>query len=319
MVHPGIEPRNYPFCLRLLQHDLTDHDSISIGRFSPRKTSSIQPVKIKNLLAKKFRIIGFYSHCLPYNDKLHTLYLNVKKHMQTKIAKAHHKNWRKLPGIGEYTSRSIPVFADNLDLAAIDTNIRRIIIHEFGLSEDISVPELQQIAEALLPRGQSRDWHNALMDYGSLVLTSKKTGIRPLTRQSKFLGSKRWYRGRLIKELLHSDVMCLEEIEAKYADCPWNLDEIISGLIREGLVERQESANSTASPRLKLKGPWLWAQLSFLYCLKYFWGLFCIIDHVKYIIRFVYFRSILLYNYIALKFHCRSHLAILSGECCVNE
>ena len=160
----------------------------------------------------------------------------------------------KLSGIGEYTCRSIPVFADNLDMAAVDTNIRRIFIHEFGLPEDISAFELQQIADAVLPPGQSRDWHNALMDYGALELTSKKTGIRPLARQSRFQGSKRWYRGRLIKELVHSEVMYLEEIEEKYADCPWNLDDIITDLINEGLVERQESANPFARPLLKIKG-----------------------------------------------------------------
>ena len=161
---------------------------------------------------------------------------------------------KKLPGIGEYTCRSIPVFADNLDMAAVDTNIRRILIHEFVLPEDISAFELQGIADAVLPAGQSRDWHNALMDYGALVVTSKKTGIRPLARQSRFQGSKRWYRGRLIKELLQAEVMSLEEIEAKYADSPWNLDDIIIELIDEGLVEFQESANPGVRPMLKIKG-----------------------------------------------------------------
>ena len=161
---------------------------------------------------------------------------------------------KTLPGIGAYTSRSIPVFADNLDVAAVDTNIRRILIHEFGLPESIGAKTLQQVAEEVLPEGQSRNWHNALMDYGALVLTSRKTGIHPLTKQSKFQGSRRWYRGRLIKELVHSDVVCLEEINEKYADCPWDLDEIINELIHEGIVENQESTTPGAFPLLKIKG-----------------------------------------------------------------
>ena len=48
--------------------------------------------------------------------------------------------------------------------------------------------------------------------------------------------------------------MYLEEIEEKYADCPWRLDDIITDLINEGLVERQESANPFARPLLKIKG-----------------------------------------------------------------
>jgi len=161
---------------------------------------------------------------------------------------------KTLPGIGEYTCRSIPVFADNFDTAAVDTNIRRIMIHEFGLPEDIAPAALQQEAEALVPPGRSREWHNALMDYGSLVLTSKKTGIRPLTKQSKFQGSKRWYRGKIIKELLSTDGMYLEEISEKYAVCPWDVDEIISDLIAEGMVERQKSTSSGALSILKIKG-----------------------------------------------------------------
>lgn len=92
----------------------------------------------------------------------------------------------ELPGIGAYTSRSIPVFADNLDLAAVDTNIRRVLIHELNLPESITPKALMAVAEEVLPKGRSRDWHNALMDYGAMELTSKKTGIAPLTRQSTF-------------------------------------------------------------------------------------------------------------------------------------
>ncbi|TLU55170.1 MAG: Fe-S cluster assembly protein HesB [Chlorobium sp.] len=161
---------------------------------------------------------------------------------------------KRLPGIGEYTSRSIPVFADNADLAAVDTNIRRIIIHEFGLPEDVSVAMLQQMADTTLPCGQSREWHNALMDYGALHLTSKKTGIRPLTRQSKFSGSKRWYRGQLVKELIHAEVMFLEELEEKYADCPWSLDEILGELVQEGLLEQHADTRQPTHSGWKIKG-----------------------------------------------------------------
>lgn len=150
---------------------------------------------------------------------------------------------KTLPGIGEYTCRSIPVFADNLDVAAVDTNIRRIIIHEFALPEDTPKPEIQSVAEQLLAKGRSREWHNALMDYGSLNLTSRRTGIRSLTKQSKFQGSKRWYRGRLLKELVASESLFVEELEEKYGDCPWGLQGIIDGLVREGLVDEDEGLN----------------------------------------------------------------------------
>ncbi|NTV21614.1 MAG: Fe-S cluster assembly protein HesB [Chlorobium limicola] len=150
---------------------------------------------------------------------------------------------KTLPGIGDYTCRSIPVFADNLDVAAVDTNIRRIIIHEFALPEETSKRSIQIAAEQLLPPGRSRDWHNALMDYGSLCLTSRITGIRPLTKQSKFRGSKRWYRGMIMKELVASDQVFLEELDARYGDCSWNIREIVGDLVREGLVEEGDGEN----------------------------------------------------------------------------
>lgn len=160
---------------------------------------------------------------------------------------------KTLPGIGEYTSRSIPVFADNLDVAAVDTNIRRIIIHEFALPDSTPLREIQGIAERLLPKGRSRDWHNALMDYGAKHLTSQRTGIRPLTKQSKFHGSKRWYRGRLLKELVATEQITFEELEEKYVSCPWGLEGIIEGLIHEGFVEEASNPNGKGGKVLRIR------------------------------------------------------------------
>ncbi|NTV01182.1 MAG: Fe-S cluster assembly protein HesB [Chlorobiaceae bacterium] len=142
-----------------------------------------------------------------------------------------------LPGIGPYTSRSIPVFADNLDIATIDTNIRRVLIHELGLPEDIRPSGLRCVAEEVLPKGRSRDWHNALMDYGALELTSRKTGIAPLTKQSPFKGSRRWYRGRLMRDLLSAGRLPMAGIEERYADCPYGIASIVDSLLREGMAE----------------------------------------------------------------------------------
>jgi len=142
-----------------------------------------------------------------------------------------------LPGIGAYTSRSIPVFADNLDLAAVDTNIRRVLIHELNLPESITPKALMAVAEEVLPKGRSRDWHNALMDYGAMELTSKKTGIAPLTRQSIFKGSRRWYRSALLRELLATGELSRESVEVRYADCPHGIGSIVDSMVEEAMIE----------------------------------------------------------------------------------
>ncbi|MCW8820352.1 MAG: hypothetical protein OQK61_08610 [Ignavibacteriaceae bacterium] len=154
----------------------------------------------------------------------------------------------ELPGIGAYTSRSIPIFADNLDIATVDTNIRRIFIHELGLPENIRPGELLSLAEEMLPEGRSREWHNALMDYGALHLTGRKTGIRPRNRQSSFKGSKRWYRGRIIKELLAVDMLCLETLIGRYGE---PVTQALAELEEEGLVERL--AGQASSPCYRIR------------------------------------------------------------------
>ncbi len=143
---------------------------------------------------------------------------------------------QQLPGLGAYTSRSILIFAFNRDEAAIDTNIRRILIHTFGLSEESNAKELLDLARKLLPSGKSRDWHNALMDYGATVLTAKQSGIRPLTQQSRFQGSRRQYRGAVLKQLVAGKKLTVKELSKAWKkEKPW-VTELLREMESEGLL-----------------------------------------------------------------------------------
>lgn len=143
---------------------------------------------------------------------------------------------RALPGVGPYTARAVLIFAANADLAAVDANVRRVLTHELDLPHDLSPTALQSTAEAVLPHGRSRDWHNALMDYGSLVLTSQATGIVPLTRQSPFAGSHRQRRARLLRLLLEhgpqSWTGAAAALELSLRDCR----KVAESLAADGLV-----------------------------------------------------------------------------------
>ncbi len=112
------------------------------------------------------------------------------------------KQYQELPGIGKYTSQAVQIFSANADLVTVDTNIRRIFISEFALPITTTDKQLWSIAEACLPLGKSREWHNALMDYGALHLTAQKTGIEPKTHQSPFEGSTRQIRAKILRCLL---------------------------------------------------------------------------------------------------------------------
>ena len=145
---------------------------------------------------------------------------------------------RELPGIGPYTARAVLAFAHNDDVAAVDANVRRVLTHELSLPADLGDRELQKVAEAVLPRGRSRHWHNALMDYGALVLTARATGIAPRTRQGAFEGSRRWYRARLLQALLERGPQRLAELAVALDVTPEVAAELADLLTRDGLVRR---------------------------------------------------------------------------------
>jgi A/G-specific adenine glycosylase len=152
---------------------------------------------------------------------------------------------QKLKGVGPYTSRSVLIFAFNKDLAAVDTNIRRVLIAEGLATEAMSEKQLQFIAEVVLLKGRSRDWHNALMDYGSQVMTPSTTGISPTSKQSCYEGSSRQVRGAIIRTLTGTSELGLEEI-VKLLECnvrESELESIMTQLVKDGLVEVTDSSN----------------------------------------------------------------------------
>ena len=146
----------------------------------------------------------------------------------------------RFPGVGPYTARSVLVFACNADEALVDTNIRRIFISEFGLDEKISDKDLQLFAERILPVGRSRDWHNALMDYGSLVLTAKSSGISPKNKQSKFKGSRRESRAKLLRYVLQYKELSEEIAKSICEENNYCAKELLDDLVSEGLLIYEE-------------------------------------------------------------------------------
>lgn len=146
------------------------------------------------------------------------------------------KQCKKLPGIGIYTSKAVQIFSENADIATVDTNIRRIFIHEFQLPETISDSDLFSIAEQCLPKGYSRDWHNALMDYGALKMTAATTGIKPKTKQSKFEGSDRQIRAKILRSLLKNPLL-LFEIQQDLNVDEERLKKILNKMVGEGSIK----------------------------------------------------------------------------------
>ena len=141
-----------------------------------------------------------------------------------------------LPWIGPYTASAICSFAWNLPEPVIDTNIRRVLIFLLKLPEDISQKELEKIAEELIPEWKSRDWNNALMDYWATHLTARKTKIKSLWKQSKFEGSDREVRWRIIKQITkRKGPIKIEEIEKEFPKK--NISKILNDLKKEMIIK----------------------------------------------------------------------------------
>ena len=116
-----------------------------------------------------------------------------------------------LPGIGRSTAASIAAFGFNLPAVFLETNIRTALIHHFlTAGNDVSDAELLPIAGAVLDNRNPAKWYSAVMDYGTML--KKKHGNLSrrsvqYKKQSKFEGSRRQVRGRIIKLLLEKGTM----------------------------------------------------------------------------------------------------------------
>lgn len=116
-----------------------------------------------------------------------------------------------LPGVGIYTARALMVFAYRQDVSMVDTNIRKIITHFFFQDKQQPESRITNVAERIVPKGMSWEWHQALMDYGALAFShleiprdDKKRVLIP------FKETNRYIRGKII------DAVREQSFEEKY-------------------------------------------------------------------------------------------------------
>lgn len=150
------------------------------------------------------------------------------------------------PGIGKATASAIVAYAFDMPVVYIETNIRRIFIHFFfqdgvGVRDD----EILPLVEQALDRGSPREWYSALMDYGTVL---KKRTANPnrrsasYSRQSRFEGSDRQVRGRILALVLEEGTVTEEEVTARVGEEPGRVRRILTDLAREGFIAEREGA-----------------------------------------------------------------------------
>ena len=146
-----------------------------------------------------------------------------------------------LPGIGPNTAGSIAAFAFNAPVVFIETNIRRIFIHEFFPDADeVSDKELMPLITETLDHESPREWYYALMDYGAYLAKSVPNPNRRSKHhvvQSKFEGSNRQIRGEVLRQLMTGPKSKFEIIDPRLSD-------VLGALEKEGFIHQDSGIYS---------------------------------------------------------------------------
>ena len=160
-----------------------------------------------------------------------------------------HSGWpqplTKLPGVGPYTAAAVASFAWDEQVAAVDTNLRRVIERRDGVRRGPAA--LAARAAELLPEGRAAEWNQAMMELGATVCRPRRPDCgacpvrrgcsgplpaptAPRRRRERFETTDRWARGRIVAALVAGEP--LPQLE------PERRERALAGLAHDGLVVR---------------------------------------------------------------------------------
>ena len=152
---------------------------------------------------------------------------------------------QSLPGIGPYTARAVAAFAFDVAEPLIETNVRTVFLHWFFHDqENVGDVRILPLVEATLDRDNPREWYYALMDYG-VMLKQKYPNpgrrSRHHVRQSRFEGSNRQLRSRLLREIMAEPGIVPGDMVARLAADQDAVERNLEAMQREGLLEKRGS------------------------------------------------------------------------------
>ncbi len=88
-----------------------------------------------------------------------------------------HAQLIKLPGIGRYTAAAILSLAFNKDYAVVDGNVERVFARLFNLEMPVKTKAarglIENMAHAIFPHGQARNYNQAVMELGATICLPK--------------------------------------------------------------------------------------------------------------------------------------------------
>ena len=214
--------------------------------------------------ASRGDVVSFWSsHSLGYNNRAKYLH-EAANQIQTEYDGEFPQTpdeLQELMGVGPYTANAVASFAFNNGDAVVDTNVKRVLYRAFDVPDDDAA--FKTAADELMPDGRSRVWNNAIMELGGVACektpncdtagcpwrewcSAYESGdftAPDVPTQSSFDGSRRQFRGRVIRTLGEYDELPLDElgprVRVDYGGSTgreW-LAGLVSDLADDGLVE----------------------------------------------------------------------------------
>jgi A/G-specific adenine glycosylase len=226
--------------------------------------------------ADRSEVVGFWTdHSLGYNNRakyLHQAAGQVLTEHDGEFPRTP-EGLQELMGVGPYTANAVASFAFDAGNAVVDTNVKRVLYRAFGVPDEGS--EFERVANELMPEGESRVWNNAVMELGGVVCgTAPRCDEAPcpwrewcsaygsgdftapdVPTQPSFEGSRRQFRGRVVRALREFEELRLDELGPRVrvdysADGEYGrgwLRGLVSDLADDGLVELEESDGATVA------------------------------------------------------------------------
>ena len=149
-----------------------------------------------------------------------------------------------LPMVGPATSAAILAFAYNRQSIYLETNIRRVLIHQFfNEEEQVSDRQLKDLLFRMVQlQSDYRNWYYALMDYGAYLarlLPNPNRRSLHYKKQGEFKNSNRQIRGLLLTVFTEQGPVTKQQL---YHQLPFEderIDSCIEALLKEKFIARR--------------------------------------------------------------------------------